>query len=156
MLLFLFNKKRKENIMSTITLIVVPGPGARTANLTPNATVADLACQENLHGRDIIINGAGVPASAWATTPVPSGAEVFATGSVKGNAKSVTLIVVPGPGARTVSVSDDATVADLVCQENLHGRDIIINGAGVPQSNWQHHEVPASAEIFATGSVKGN
>lgn len=71
--------------MSTITLIVIPGPGARTVNLSDNATVADLVTQENLHGRDIIINGEGISASTWSTTNIPVSAEVFATGSVKGN-----------------------------------------------------------------------
>ena len=142
--------------MSTLTLVVIPGPGARTVTLIDGATVSDLVCQENLHGRDIIINGSGVQPAAWQTTIVPAGAEVFATGSVKGNATTVTLVVIPGPGARTVSVADGATVADLVCQENLHGRDIIINGLGVQPAAWPTTQVPSGAEIFATGSVKGN
>jgi len=69
---------------------------------------------------------------------------------------TLTLIVVPGPGARTVSISSDASVADLVCQENLHGRDIIINGTGVSPNTYPDTAIPANAEIFATGSVKGN
>lgn len=69
---------------------------------------------------------------------------------------SITLIVIPGPGARTVSLTSNATVANLVCQENLHGRDIIINGVGVNPNDWQNYLVPANAEVFATGSVKGN
>jgi sulfur carrier protein ThiS len=142
--------------MATITLVVIPGPGARTVTIADDATVSNLVCQENLHGRDIIINGQGVPANTWETTRVPSDAEVFATGSVKGNVSTVTLVVIPGPGARTVSVPDGATVSDLVCQENLHGRDIIINGQGVPATTWQTTTVPAQAEVFATGSVKGN
>jgi sulfur carrier protein ThiS len=142
--------------MSTLTLVVIPGPGARTVTLADGATVADLVCQENLHGRDIIINGQGIQPAAWPITPVPVGAEVFATGSVKGNANIVTLVVIPGPGARTVSVPSEATVADLVCQENLHGRDIIINGQGIQPDFWSTTLVPTSAEIFATGSVKGN
>ena len=142
--------------MSTITLVVIPGPGARTVSVDDTATVADLVCQENLHGRDIIINGQGVQPTAWPITLVPASAEIFATGSVKGNATTVTLVVIPGPGARTVSVTDGATVADLVCQESLHGRDIIINGQGISPTLWQTTVVPAQAEIFATGSVKGN
>lgn len=145
----------KGNV-SSVTLVVIPGPGARTVQVQERMSVADFVCQENLHGRDIIINGQGIPASSWATTPVPEQAEIFATGSVKGNAKTVTLVVIPGPGARTVSVDDAATVSDLVCQENLHGRDIIINGQGVPAGSWTSTPVPAFAEIFATGSVKGN
>lgn len=142
--------------MATITLVVIPGPGARTVTVASDATVSDLVCQENLHGRDIIINGQGISPSAWSTTPVPESAEVFATGSVKGNVSTVTLVVIPGPGARTVSLADDTTVAQLVCQENLYGRDIIINGQGVAPNTWQDTLVPAQAEVFATGSVKGN
>lgn len=142
--------------MATITLVVIPGPGARTVTLAAGATVSDLVCQENLHGRDIIINGQGIPTASWNSTTVPESAEVFATGSVKGNASTVTLVVIPGPGARTVQVQDRMSVADFVCQENLHGRDIIINGQGVPASAWATTPVPEQAEIFATGSVKGN
>lgn len=69
---------------------------------------------------------------------------------------TITLIVVPGPGARTVSVSDSMTVEQLVVQENLHGRDIIINGTGVTPSSYSTTLVNANSEIFATGSVKGN
>jgi hypothetical protein len=71
--------------MSTITLIVIPGPGARTVNLTPNMTVEQLVVQENLHGRDIIINGTGVTPDNFSSTILSPSSEVFATGSVKGN-----------------------------------------------------------------------
>lgn len=71
--------------MTNITLIVIPGSGARQLTLDQNTTVAQLVCQENLHGRDIIINGSGVAANQWETTVIPSNSEVFATGSVKGN-----------------------------------------------------------------------
>ena len=71
----------------SITLVVIPGPGARTVTLSQDTTVADLIRQESLSGRDIIINGVAVPASGHSTTIVPSGAEVFATASVKGNSR---------------------------------------------------------------------
>lgn len=71
--------------MSTITLVVIPGPGARTVNITDSMTVEQLVVQESLHGRDIVINGAGIAPSTWQTTVIQSGSEVFATGSVKGN-----------------------------------------------------------------------
>jgi hypothetical protein len=71
--------------MSTITLVVIPGPGARTVNITDGMTVEQLVIQENLHGRDIIVDGAGIPPNTFPTTLVTSGSEVFATGSVKGN-----------------------------------------------------------------------
>lgn len=142
--------------MTNVTLIVIPGPGARSIQIQDNATVSNLVCQENLHGRDIIINGQGVPPNSWETTIVPANAEVFATGSVKGNNSQATLVVIPGPGARTVELDPEMTVADLACRENLHGRDIIVNGQGVPANTWNTTVVPANSEIFATGSVKGN
>ena len=142
--------------MSTITLVVIPGPGARTLNISANTTVANLVSNENLHGRDIIINGEGVPATAFQTTLIPPDAEVFATGSVKGNNDNRTLVVIPGPGARTVAHSADTTVAQFVCAENLHGRDIILDGRGVPSDQWRDVTLGDTQEIFATGSVKGN
>ena len=142
--------------MTNVTLIVIPGSGARQLSLNPTTTVAQLVCQENLHGRDIIVNGAGIPASQWESTVLTHNSEVFATGSVKGNTSSITLIVIPGSGARPITLPSGSTVAQLVCQENLHGRDIIINGSGVPASQWESTIVPANSEVFATGSVKGN
>ena len=71
--------------MSTITLIVIPGPGARTVTLNDSTTVAQLISSENLHGRDIIVNGQGIPATDYGNFTLSSGMEVFATGSVKGN-----------------------------------------------------------------------
>lgn len=73
--------------MTNITLIIIPGSGARQVSVQPGSTIADLVSNENLHGRDIIVDGAGVPATLWASTQVTSNAEIFATGSVKGNAK---------------------------------------------------------------------
>ena len=139
-----------------ITLIVVPGTGARIVSLTEGSTVEQLIQQENLHGRDIIIDGASVLPQTYQSTVVPASSEVFATGSVKGNLNQITLIVVPGTGARVVEVSDSTTVEQLIQQENLHGRDIIINGASVLPAQYQSTIVPVGSEVFATGSVKGN
>lgn len=69
---------------------------------------------------------------------------------------TITLVVIPGPGARTVSLQDGATLQDLVVQENLHGRDLIVDGQGVPPSQWSQTQVASNVEVFATGSVKGN
>jgi len=69
---------------------------------------------------------------------------------------NITLIIIPGSGARQISINSNDTVANLVCQENLHGRDIIINGAGIAPSAWESTTIPQNAEVFATGSVKGN
>ena len=139
-----------------ITLIVIPGPGVRTVTLNNNTTVEQLITQENLHGRDIIIDGVGVLPANYQTTTITANSEVFATGSVKGNMSNLTLIVIPGPGARTLDITDGMTVEQLVTQENLHGRDIIIDGVGVSPANYQTTTLTSGSEVFATGSVKGN
>ena len=143
--------------MNNVTLVVIPGPGARSVQIQPGATISDLVCQESLHGRDIIVNGQGVPPNLWDSTNISPNAEIFATGSVKGNTnQTVTLVVIPGPGARSVTIPTNATISDLVCQESLHGRDIIVNGSGVPANLWPQTQILPNSEIFATGSVKGN
>ncbi len=142
--------------MNNVTLVIIPGPGARSVSLAEGATLSDLICQENLHGRDIIVNGSGIPVADYATNTVPNNAEIFATGSVKGNVDHITLVVIPGPGARSIALTPGMSLSDLVCQENLHGRDIIVNGSGIPTADWASTSVLPNSEIFATGSVKGN
>ena len=73
--------------MSTLTLVVIPGPGARTVNFNDGMTIEQLLVQENLHGRDIIVNGTGIQPNSFSTTPLVASSEIFATGSVKGNGK---------------------------------------------------------------------
>ena len=70
--------------------------------------------------------------------------------------KNIVLVVIPGPGARSVTLNDNATVQDLIQQENLTGRDIIINGQGISSAQHSTTEIPSGAEVFATASVKGN
>jgi hypothetical protein len=70
--------------------------------------------------------------------------------------RQVTLVVVPGTGARTIQVEDTMTVSELVTRENLFGRDIIINGSGVQTSQFNTQTLAGAVEVFATGSVKGN
>jgi len=140
-----------------LTLVVVPGTGARSISVDSDMTVAQFVCRENLHGRDIIVNGVGVSPTEWNNTTLSNAVEIFATGSVKGNvSRTATLVVVPGTGARQVQINTEMTVADFVCRENLHGRDIIINGVGMPANTWSTSTLNDAVEIFATGSVKGN
>ena len=147
----------KGNVDRSVTLVVVPGTGARQVTVSSTMTVADFVCRENLHGRDIIVNGVGVSPTEWNTTDLSNAVEIFATGSVKGNvSRTATLVVVPGTGARQVQINTEMTVADFVCRENLHGRDIIINGVGMPANTWSTSTLNDAVEIFATGSVKGN
>ena len=71
--------------MSTITLVIIPGPGARTVEVTPNMTIETLISTQNLQGREIIVDGVGVQSSEYSSTLLQANSEVFATGSVKGN-----------------------------------------------------------------------
>lgn len=70
--------------------------------------------------------------------------------------RTVTLVVVPGTGARQIQVEDTMTVAELVTRESLFGRDMIINGVGVNPAQFNTQTLTGALEIFATGSVKGN
>jgi len=85
--------------MNNITLIVIPGPGAKTLTLDSNTTVQQLVNSENLSNRDIIINGQGILPSDYANTTIPENAEVFATGSVKGNGSESFVIEAFGSSA---------------------------------------------------------
>ena len=58
--------------MNTATLIIIPGPGARTINLTPEMTIEQLIVQQNLHGRDIIVDGVGVAPQNYSSTIIPA------------------------------------------------------------------------------------
>lgn len=78
--------------MSNLTLVVIPGPGARTVNLSEGMTVQNLVDNESLRGRDIIVNGQALSPSDYSTTVLSQGMEIFATASVKGNNDSVTLL----------------------------------------------------------------
>ena len=139
-----------------IHLIIVPGPGAHTLEVAEGTTVEQLITQKNLHGRDIIIDGVGIAPANYQTTLLTANTEIFATGSVKGNADFIDLIIVPGPGAKTLEIVNGMTVEQLITQENLHGRDIIIDGVGVAPVNYQTTTLSPNSEVFATGSVKGN
>lgn len=70
---------------------------------------------------------------------------------------NITLVIVPGPGARTVSIVPNVTtIANLVDIQNLTNRDIIVNGEAIPRNSWETYTLNANSEVFATTSVKGN
>lgn len=71
--------------MNTVTLVLVPGPGARTVEVTQGTSLAQFAADHNLNSRQLIVDGEGVPASQWGSVTLDGATEVFATGSVKGN-----------------------------------------------------------------------
>ena len=80
----------QQQQMYNVTVVTIPGNGARTVSVSPSAdgsvpTVGDLVSQENLHGRNIFVNGQGVSPDQFSSTALDSGLEIFATGTVKGN-----------------------------------------------------------------------
>ena len=71
--------------MRHITLVRVPGPGASSVQVEAGTTLAQFAADHSLNGRQLIVDGEGVAANAWASTTLDSATEVFATGAVKCN-----------------------------------------------------------------------
>lgn len=75
--------------MSNITLVIIPGTGAQTVQITPNlTTLSDIVAAHSLQNRDLIVNGVSVPRDSWSTFTLDQSSEVFATASVKGNVKN--------------------------------------------------------------------
>jgi sulfur carrier protein ThiS len=70
--------------------------------------------------------------------------------------RSISLILVPGTGHQTVQVATGTTLAQFAATHNLNGRQLIVDGEGVPASQWGAVTLDSAVEIFATGSVKGN
>ena len=70
--------------------------------------------------------------------------------------RHITLVIVPGDGARSVEVSDGTTLAQFAADHSLNGRQLIVDGEGVPANQWGDVTLDGSTEIFATGAVKGN
>jgi hypothetical protein len=68
-----------------VTLVLVPGPGASTVTVTPGTTLAQFAATHSLNGRQLIVDGEGIPADQWSSVTLDGASEVFATASVKGN-----------------------------------------------------------------------
>lgn len=67
----------------------------------------------------------------------------------------INLMRVPGNGMQTIAVSPDATVADVVHQQNLQNRSIFVDGVAVAPDAYASTQVAGAVEIFATGTVKG-
>lgn len=68
----------------------------------------------------------------------------------------LTLVLVPGPGASSVSVATGMTLAQFAAEHNLNGRQLIVDGEGVAPDSWSNVTLDAASEVFATGAVKGN
>ena len=68
-----------------------------------------------------------------------------------------TLVTIPGPGAKKINIPHGSyTVQNLIDDEGLSNRDIIINGQAVMPQQYSSVTIPENSEVFATASVKGN
>ena len=68
-----------------ITLVLVPGTGAQSVEVQPGTTLAAFAATHSWNGRQLIVDGEGVPADQWSSVTLDGAVEVFATANVKGN-----------------------------------------------------------------------
>lgn len=67
----------------------------------------------------------------------------------------ITLMRVPGNGMEDITIAPDATVADVVHEHGLLGRNIFVDGIAVAPENYGSTSLAGASEIFATGTVKG-
>lgn len=68
---------------------------------------------------------------------------------------TISLIVLPTPGHSTVTVPAGTTVADLVAQRDLAGREITINHSPIKSAQYGTHTLANGDEVFAVKGVKG-
>lgn len=66
----------------------------------------------------------------------------------------ISLLILPGSGQRDVTLAEGTTIRQLVQSQNLHGRQIILNGTTVPESDFGR-VLRSGDEVAATASVKG-
>lgn len=66
----------------------------------------------------------------------------------------ISLLILPGTGQRDVQLPEGSTVNYLIESQNLHGRQIILNGVTVPSTEYSRVLVSGD-EVAATTSVKG-
>jgi len=72
------------------------------------------------------------------------------------NTNNITLVLVPGPGASSVAITEGMTLAQFAAEHSLNGRQLIVDGEGISPDNWSSVTLNAASEVFATGAVKGN
>lgn len=68
----------------------------------------------------------------------------------------ITLVLVPGTGASSVEVQSGTTLAQFAATHNLNGRQLIVDGEGIPADQWGSVTLDGATEVFATANVKGN
>ena len=66
----------------------------------------------------------------------------------------ISLLILPGSGQRDVTLAEGTTIRQLIQANNLHGRQIILNGVTVPEADFSR-VLRSGDEVAATASVKG-
>lgn len=64
----------------------------------------------------------------------------------------ISLIILPGSGQRDVTLAVGSTVRSLVTQNNLQGRQIVVNGETVTDLD---RRLASGDEVAALAAVKG-
>jgi hypothetical protein len=69
--------------------------------------------------------------------------------------RTITLVIVPGCGRRSVSIATGTSLAALATSQNLLDREFSIRGVQIPRNQWTTTYLDDVTEVFATGAVKG-
>lgn len=68
----------------------------------------------------------------------------------------ISLIMLPGSGQRDVTLPSGSTLATLVAQEGLSGRQLVLNGESIPTNRHSSTSLRSGQEVGAIGASKGN
>ena len=70
--------------------------------------------------------------------------------------KSISLVLVPGPGLQHETVALGSTLAQFAADKGLNGRQLIVDGENVAPGDWSNVTLDEASEVFAVTSLKGN
>lgn len=70
--------------------------------------------------------------------------------------QSITLIVLPGGGERTVAIESGTTLQEVVSQQGLQNRNICVDGEDISSADFSSYTLLGGEEVTALNPVKGN
>ena len=79
--------------------------------------------------------------------------------------RTISLVILPGGGQRSVEIAENSTIAQLSSQFNLTGKNVFVNGVAVAPGDWssttiedieRRQNYTGTTEVVATSTVKGN
>ena len=69
---------------------------------------------------------------------------------------TLTVGVIPGAGAREISIQPGTTLADIARSLDLTGRQFVVSGDTIAEIDWATHRITdPNTEIFAVAPAKG-